>query len=341
MSIEQTSPTSTAVTVVTVTYGDRLRYLAESVRRALEDEGVGRVLIVSNASNSPFESLEQQWGDRIHIVRLTENTGSANGYYIGIKAALDEGAEYLWLMDDDNAPSSGALQALLTTWQELSATRRADDFALLSFRPSRQVDFLAGFPLDHVFPRPGEFSGFHLLDIPNKLWSRTRWGKPTPPKALPRLIPLLQATYGGFFCHRAVYERIGLPNRDLYLYADDTELTARLTAMGGSIFLVTDSPVEDLEPAWSDKDSFGSSLGGWLCGASDLRAFYSARNRAYLAAQIPDHKLWRAINLRVYLAMLYLLALRKSKMARFRLLREAFRLGRTGKLGPDERFPLP
>lgn len=328
------------ITMVTVTYADRLKFLAEAVRRALADAGVDRVLIVSNASASPLETLEQQWGERLRIIRLAENTGSANGYAVGIQAALDDGADYLWLMDDDNAPQPGALKALLAARDKLAATRELDDFALLSFRPNYQSDILAGFSPDHFFPKPGTFSGFHLLDLPAKIWCRTPWGKPTPPKSLPELIPLAHATYGGFFCHRQVFQRIGLPKVEMVLYADDTELTARLTTLGGKIFLVTNSLVDDLEPTWRDKEKFGSCVSAWLLGPGDLRAFYSIRNQTYIEEKTPGHNLWRSINRRTYTAIMFLMALRYGRWARFRILRDAMKQGRAGTLGLDQRFPL-
>jgi GT2 family glycosyltransferase len=332
----------THTTMVTVTYGDRLRFLEEAVRRALVDEGVSRVVIVSNASTSPLEKLEQSWSERVRIIRLPENTGSANGYAVGIKAALDDGAEYLWLMDDDNAPQPGALGKLVVTRDKLRGSLSLADFALLSYRPVLQTDL--GTNLSSLFPRPGSFFGFHLRDLPRKIRKRTPWGKPPATSGtLPELIPLPAAPYGGFYCHRSVYERIGLPNAELVLYADDTELTSRLVDAGGQIFLVSGSGVDDLEPSWNDKAEFGSAISGWISGGSDFRAFYSARNHAYTESKRTgrNHQKIRAINRLAYLTILLAFALRKGQLARFRLLLEAIRLGEAGRLGIESRFPLP
>jgi GT2 family glycosyltransferase len=328
------------ITMVTVTYADRLKFLAESVRRALADEGVDRVLVVSNASRSPLEELERAWGERVRVIRLPANTGSANGYAVGIQAALDDGADYLWLMDDDNAPQPGALKALLAARDKLAASRPLDNFALLSSRSNYQSDILAGYTLHHSLPKPGTFSGFHLLDLPHKIWCRTPWGKPAPPEVLPELIPRRHATYGGFFCHRSVFERIGLPKVELVLYEDDTELTARLTNQGGAIFLVTGSLVEDLEPTWRDKAKFGSCLSALLCAPGDLRAFYSTRNQTYIEEKLSRHKPWQSINRRTYVAIMFVMAMRYGRWARYRILRDAMKQGRAGKLGLDKRFPL-
>ena len=329
------------ITMVTVTYADRLNFLGESVRRALEENGVDRVVIVSNGSTSPLEILEQQWGDRVQIIRLKENSGSAKGFAVGIQAAMDDGAAYIWLMDDDNAPQPGALQALQDVMEKLAGSRPLNDFALLSFREIHQSDLLAGLPRARLFPKPGSFIGFHLLDLPYKLVRRTRWGKTPRPEALPESISLPHAHYGGLFCHRSLYERIGLPDVNLVLYADDVELTSRLTSAGGEIFLLPASRIDDLESSWNDKVKFGSFLAGWLCGPSDLRAFYSARNQAYLAEKIPGPIIWKSVNRWAYLTIMFALAVRLGRLARFRLLADACQKGRAGTLGVEARFPLP
>jgi GT2 family glycosyltransferase len=327
--------------MVTVTYGDRLEFLRESVRRALEVEGVARVVVVGNASTSPLATLEQQWGDRVRIIRLPANTGSANGYAVGIQAALDDGAEYLWLMDDDNAPQPGALAELHRAYHELRNVADRDALALRSYRPTQQTDIASGMPVKRLFPRAGSFFGFHLLDLPAKLWRRTPWGRPKSTGQPPALISLPSAPYGGLFCHRAVYERIGLPDVRLVLYADDTELTSRLTRLGGKIFLVTSSLIDDLESSWNNATQFGSAFAASLRGASDFRAFYSARNHAYLETLTGDHRLTRALNRRAYLTILLALAILQGRLGRYRLLRAAISLGEAGRLGTDERFPLP
>lgn len=329
-----------SITMITVTYADRLKFLAEAVRHALEVEGVERVLIVSNGSVSPLEILEQQWGEQLRIIRLPANTGSANGYAEGIQAALDDGADYLWLMDDDNAPQSGALKALLAARDRLATSRELDDFALLSFRPTLQADIAAGLPPQYCLPRPGCFLGFHLYDLPYKIWRRTPWFKPAA-AGLPELIQVPHAPYGGFFAHRSVFARIGLPDPNLVLYADDTQLTARLTESGGRILLVTGSIIDDLEEAWNSPARFTSAISGRLCGPSDFRAFYSTRNQVYVEASNDHHPVLRALNRSLYLGMLLAFAVSHGRLVRFRLLLSAIRDGEAGRLGLNQNFPIP
>jgi rhamnopyranosyl-N-acetylglucosaminyl-diphospho-decaprenol beta-1,3/1,4-galactofuranosyltransferase len=54
-------------------------------------------------------------GNHINIfyVRMHENTGSAGGFYEGVKRGYERGYDWLWLMDDDAEPKEDALENLL------------------------------------------------------------------------------------------------------------------------------------------------------------------------------------------------------------------------------------
>jgi GT2 family glycosyltransferase len=333
------SPTEN-VTVVTVSYGRR-RHLLRQVLAALPAQGVAKAVVVDNGSLDDLRSLESEFGPWVEVVRVERNTGSAGGFRAGLEHALAAGCEYLWLLDDDNLPQPGALQELLEARRDLQQNADPDQFALLSFRPEHQADLAAGVPLRRCYPRPGCFFGFHLLDLPYKIWRRTRFGSPRRSAAMPKVIPVPFAPYSGFFCHRSLVERIGLPNPELVLYADDTEFTSRLTALfRGKIYLVPNSRIDDLESSWNTKARFGSSFSGWICGDSDIRAYYASRNQAYHEMNRDHCPATRALNRCAYLFGLAILALLKRRMPRFRLLLEAIRSGEAARLGMAERFPL-
>ncbi|NVL48122.1 glycosyltransferase, partial [Pseudomonas syringae pv. actinidiae] len=99
-------------TLVTLTYGDRFNYLHTLINRSLDSPLISRVIIVSNASVAPLQALCDEWPGQVRVIWLPDNTGSANGYSTGIKAALQEGADYIWLMDDDNSPARNAIEVL-------------------------------------------------------------------------------------------------------------------------------------------------------------------------------------------------------------------------------------
>lgn len=331
---------ASATTLVTVTYADRIHYLEELLRRAFDVERLLRAVIVSNASRSDLAALEAKWGARVQIIRLAQNTGSANGYAVGIEAALDSGATYLWLMDDDNAPMSGALGTLHEQLDHLSARLGLERSAVLGFRPDHQADIAAGVSATNAIPLRSSFLGFHYRQIPFKIWRRIR-RKLAAPNVSSRQVTLPYAPYGGLLGARQLFERIGLPKQELVLYADDTEYTYRITATGGAINLITAAVLEDLEGSWNLKDRYSNTFKGWLLGGSDFRAYYASRNQAWF-----DQNVWALskveyrLNQIIYLGLLRYFASRTGSGARLRLLRQAIKNGQAPRLGVEPGLPL-
>ncbi|MGF6597551.1 GT2 family glycosyltransferase [Paraburkholderia sp. GAS448] len=328
------------ITLVTVTYGDRIRYCAELLRRAFDDEGIAHGVIVSNNSTSNLEQLEQRWGERITVVRLPANTGSANGYAVGITAALSRKAQYLWLMDDDNAPRHGAVAALCRQLDLLAARVGRSRAAVLGFRPDHQADIAMGVPVALATPPRSSYFGFHVARIPYKIWRRTPWGRPQP-GPMPKVVEIPFAPYGGFLAHRSVYEDLGLPKRQLVLYADDIEYTWRLTARGGHIALVTDAQLEDLEGSWNVKTNWKNHFECMLLSGSDFRAYYSSRNQAWF-----DKNYWSTstsmfrLNRLVFLLLLRFYGKRRHAAARLTLLERAIADGEAQRLGLNVDYSL-
>ncbi|HET7331975.1 glycosyltransferase [Dyella sp.] len=325
---------------VTVTYGQR-RSLLEQMLTATLAEGVQDIVIVDNGADwNLAELLPLYPRARLHFVSMEMNQGSAAGFSAGISAAMQAGAEMLWLLDDDNRPSFGALAVLLAVYKREAQSIDVARLATLAYRPDHQAGVAMGLPSRRVNVRRDSFCGFHALDVPYKFWSRTRWGRRS--SVVPNVMYLQVAPYSGLLFHRQLISAIGLPNASLVLYADDTEFTWRVTEMGGRIALVTSALVEDLESSWNIKARFANSFFGWLEGVGDFRAYYGMRNQSYIDHQ---HRCqFRSIfflNRQLYLVLLRLFALRLGRWSRYQLLRAAIDDGLNGRLGVNPNFPLP
>ena len=329
------------IVVVTVTYGER-RDLLRQVLDALPAQGVGKVVVVDNGARWPVkDELTAAYGDWVDVVEMGRNTGSAPGFAAGMQRALDLGAEYLWLLDDDNRPAPGCLAALLQAYAGLRAQCPPDRLAVLAFRPDHQADVAAGVPLRYVNPRPGSFRGFHLLDVPYKIWRRTPWGRPRVRGSLPAQVVLSVAPYSGLLFHGAVVQRFGLPRADFVLYADDTEFSYRITQSGGQIVLVTRAELQDLETSWNVREARASSFAILLHQGSDFRVYYGTRNGSFFETHCQRGNRWvYALNRAVYLGVLTVLAYLQGKKTRLALVRQAMADGEAGRLGMHPSFPL-
>lgn len=326
-------------TVVTVTYGNRLPYLQQLIDRALSYAEISEVVVVSNASLEPLDLLTGRWPDRVRLIQLPENTGSANGYAVGLEAALAAGADYIWMMDDDNAPTDAAVSILHRELARLAWLLGPDRVAVLGYRATQQADVAQGIPARYIRQPRSSYFGFHVAQLPYKIWRRLPWGK--RPGRPPTSISLPFAPYGGMLAHRSLYERIGLPLKDLVLYVDDTEYTRRITASGGRLFLFTEAVIEELEQSWNIKQRTRNIYETFLLGESDFRAYYTARNQAWF-----DKNVWAAsprlhrLNRAVFLTLLRVVARLRNSQERLVLIEQAIRDGESGALGMSKTFPL-
>ena len=331
---------NTKTFLVTVTYGNRICYLRELLKRSFVNESIGKAIIVNNASCSPLKELSEEWRDRIHIINLDVNTGSANGYSKGIESALNSGAEYIWLMDDDNAPTPGSVRKLHSYLETLSTEIGKDRAAVLGFRPDHHANIAMGVPPSEAIPPRSSFSGFHIMRIPYKIWRKLPWGK-LKLNQIQETVDLPYAPYGGFLAHRSVFETIGLPMKELILYADDTEYTWRLTQLNGIIRLVTTALLEDIEESWNLKKRRKNLFEGILNGTSNFRLYYSNRNQAYF-----DCFHWRKsyslykINKGLFMILLHFFAWRYNRKEQLQLVKMAIAHGESCELGINVNYPL-
>lgn len=330
---------SPKTTVVTVTYGNRLAYLQQLIERALSFAEISDVVVVSNASLAPLNQLPERWPGQVKLIELEHNTGSANGYAVALDAALAGGADYIWMMDDDNAPTAAAVSILHRELARLTGLLGRDRVAVLGYRATQQEDIAQGIPLRYILQPRSSYFGFHIAQLPYKLWRRVPWAK--RPGKPPASISLPFAPYGGMLAHRSLYECIGVPLRDLVLYVDDTEYTRRITAGGGRLFLFTDAVIDELEQSWNIKARTRNIYESFLLGESDFRAYYAARNQAWF-----DKNVWAAsprlhrLNRIIFLTLLRLFARFRNSRKRLALIEQAIHDGESGVLGMSKTFPL-
>lgn len=328
------------VFVVTVTYGDRRAFL-EQVIAAIPGDEVAGVVVVDNGAHWDVRELEAAFPTlSLKVIQMGRNTGSANGFTAGIEAALEAGADSIWLLDDDNLPRPGALRLLRKAHDDVIASGVGCKVAVLACRPERLPKAVLGTGVSPRHQRHSDFLGFHLFDVPRKVWHRLqRTTSASAPAS--ETFDLPAAPYSGLLLHRNAIEAIGMPRWDFVLYMDDTEWSSRLVRLGGRIVLVTKALVEDLESSWNIRGRASSRIGSLLCGEGDFRAYYSTRNAAYLSTR--DSRLsavmW-CVNKWLYLLLLWVVATVRGRRARYALLRRAVRDGEAGRLGLHPEYPL-
>lgn len=308
--------------------------------RACFDEGVGNAVVVANGPNPSLAQVLAPYGERVMLIALSRNLGSAPGYARAIEAGLRGGYEHLWLMDDDNAPAPGTLARLLSVLGDGGEQERT---AVAGYREDQQPDVRAGVPLPIVYPPRGSFLGFDARAIAFKL--KRRWlGLRVGPRPSDAVVTVPYAEFGGLLAHRSLFAAIGLPAESLALYGDDHEYTYRITERGGTVRLVLDADIRDLERSWfvGNGKKRSNSFVRLLTDGSDVRVFYTLRNRAWFDRhRATGPRLVYAVNKALFSLALRHYARRHGTQERQELIRRAVRDGEARRLGPDPAFPLP
>ncbi|MCL5990611.1 MAG: glycosyltransferase [Bacteroidetes bacterium] len=221
------------VTAVVVTY-NRLDFLKEIINAIRnQTKKTNNIIVVDNSSTDGTSEwlVEQQ---DIIIIRQ-DNVGSSGGQFTGIKAAYDKGGEWIWTMDDDVVPDLKCLELLL----------EKDDMNLVRV------------PLRHKpdgEPFLNDVIHYNLSNPLKKFWQ----GIITENHLKDKFVTVEGITFEGPLFHRSVVERIGLPEKKFFIFADDTEYFLRVKKFNIKIELCRDarldrklevSPLNKIQPS--------------------------------------------------------------------------------------------
>lgn len=195
------------VFAVVVTY-NRKQLLEECIK-SLENQSrhVDNIVIINNnSSDGTTEFLSALNRKELLVFNLDENIGGAAGFSLGVKKAYNSGADYIWIMDDDTIPDTGALEALLEKKDVLE-----NKF---------------GFLCSNVRWKDGSATNIPKVS--------SRWSS----KSMNNLIQVDTATFVSVFVSRSVVKKVGIPTAKLFIWGDDTEYTTRISVNYPSYFVI-------------------------------------------------------------------------------------------------------
>ncbi|SER35210.1 glycosyltransferase family 2 protein [Parafannyhessea umbonata] len=196
------SPDKKIVAVV-VTYNrlDQLKACIQAIRN--QDGATCDVLVVNNGStDGTAEFLSGCTDSGVRFVDTGENTGSAGGFYHGVKEAYEAGYSRIWVMDDDVVPDATALKRLADADEFLEG-----DWGFLSSF-ARWKD---GTPCKANIQKTGVFS--FVGDRDRHLG----------------LVPVKIAAMASLYLNADAVKQIGYPIADYVIYSDDYEYTSRIS----------------------------------------------------------------------------------------------------------------
>lgn len=262
------------------------------------------ILVIDNGSkDESVRELRRRFGslDNVEIVETGANLGFAGGNNAGIRLALERGASYVWLLNNDTTVDPQALSALV------KAARAHPEAGVLG-------------------------SKIYYFDHPNVLWfaggliDRDRGGHSIH-------IGQGEEDHGQYDSVRTVdyitgcsmlmpvdlIRSVGLMDEDYFLYWEEVDYNARIQEAGHQSLYVPASRV------WH---KVSASIGG----ANPLQQRYEARNRLYFHQRHLPQRL-AVVRAHLLREFLHLIKTRQWRSAAARLRGVAdFQLGRSGQI---------
>lgn len=200
---------------------------AELLSRCLDGLGaqtrrLDLVVVVDNASSDHTPEVLAARTDLPLLVRRSEeNLGGAGGFHLGVVTALEQGADRVWLMDDDVVPAPGCLDALLD----------AQVAAALAVREDRGGSLVEKAAVEFDLRRP-------WVVRPKRSTVESVYGRR---EAMPPHAEVQNVSFEGFLVHREVVDRVGPPDASMFIFYDDVDWALRMRAAGFRILAVRDA----------------------------------------------------------------------------------------------------
>jgi rhamnopyranosyl-N-acetylglucosaminyl-diphospho-decaprenol beta-1,3/1,4-galactofuranosyltransferase len=189
---------------------------------AAQTRPVDQVIVVNNASTDlTAEVLEAYDGLPLQVIESLENLGGAGGFERGMRAAFEQGYEWMWLMDDDVVPAPDCLEQLLRVEALCLISVREDSSGRLVEKAATKFDLRSPFAL-----RPKRSS------IETDYQTRA---------AMPPTVLVENLAFEGFLVHQRVVSEIGFPDPDFFIFYDDVDFAIRARRAGFAILAVRDA----------------------------------------------------------------------------------------------------
>ncbi len=230
---------SIAVTILTY---NRLEFLKEIVN-AVRNQTLSpdEIIVINNSSTDGTEEWLAEQED-LNVIKQ-ENVGSSGGQWKAFQYAYDKGFDWIWTMDDDVVPAKDCLELMF------------DDDDINKIRA----------PLRYTHEGKPFFNDVLSINLSNpfsSLWNDIYSSEHINDK----YTALVGITFEGPLFHRSLIEKIGLPEKDFFIYGDDTEFFIRAWKAGYKIYLYRDARMQRKLPYVSIPPEF------------DWKTYYMIRN---------------------------------------------------------------
>lgn len=241
------------IVAVVVTF-NRLELLQRNVACLRANQPIDKILVIDNGSTDGTSAwLDSEVDVRLQVIHQ-ENVGGSGGFYRGIEEACRMGADWVWCMDDDVFPRPDCLEQLLMY---------ADEEQLGLLAPRRLME-------GHVYTN--DFIGYDLVH-PFKSLYVDKLRKRKQSVDLP--VYIAGTAFEGPLIRAEAIQKIGLPNKELFIFCDDTDYCLRLWQAGYKMLYVPTALMD--KQKFFSKDTWAERN-----RKKKWKRFYQVRNTTYL-----------------------------------------------------------
>lgn len=237
------------IIAVVVTY-NRRELLKRNIACLRLNTPVSSIVVVNNGSTDGTGAWLDEQEDLTVIHQ--ENVGGSGGFYRGIQYAYQAGADWIWCMDDDVFPRPDCMEYLLPY-------THGPGVGILA--PRR---LMAG----QIFT-----NDFQKVNLSNPFASM--YQQKLKKQVVNGPVDICGTAFEGLCISRKAVAEIGLPNKELFIFCDDTDYCLRAVLAGFRILYIPS--------ALMDKEKFFSN-DNWeeRSRKKKWKRFYQVRNSTYL-----------------------------------------------------------
>jgi GT2 family glycosyltransferase len=227
-------------------------YTLKCVRslRMLEYANYQIVLIDNGSTDDSVQVLHRELPDLL-LLQTSANLGYAGGNNCGVRYALECGAEYIWILNNDTQVDPNALTALVDALESDPGAALAGSKIYYMDRSERLA--YAGADIDYL---RGKLCHRGVNELDNGQYDM--------------LEPVAFVTGCSLLVRASLIQKVGLMSEDFFLYCEDVEWNLRFQKAGFTCLYVPHSRI------WHKE----SGSAGGPTNANVI--YYGARNRLYL-----------------------------------------------------------
>lgn len=175
------------------------------------------LVVVDNNSTDGTDEILKEWSQtknnfEKYLISLPQNIGGSGGFYTGLEKAMDLEADWIWVADDDAFPENDVIEKAVKFIEKESDIEKISAVCGAVIN-NGEID------LNHRRKLKCGFLTIEQLPIEKENYNK-------------EYFDLELFSYVGSIINKNKMKKVGLPEKDYFIFYDDTEHSLRLADVG-------------------------------------------------------------------------------------------------------------